>query len=286
MPTDIPGRIAQRCYAYGLHANTSLSPSPVSGHRSMPSELRLLFDRAFESVGPTRPSANEWVVLLKGYALRSSHLLTICSADHQHQHFAGLPCAACARAALIADTAKGTTVARAAAPPSNVIARTIGIRTPHFIHGAQPVPRTLPQSWQRLSPMPPRPPRPAPTVWWTGGIPWRLLIVACWLIFGAINTCSHPRNNASSSNAPLPAANPESLEDLRAQQALRESKDLEAYPGEEDLTPADRDWEAAAAMIKFCRNDGRWAECGRLGWGSMASLRNLAVARVRHRNRT
>ncbi|HTD29108.1 MAG TPA: hypothetical protein VK660_06920, partial [Xanthomonadaceae bacterium] len=170
VPTDIPGRIAQCCYAYGFRANANLSPNPVSGHRSMPSELRLQFDRAFESVGPTRPSANEWVMLLKRYALRSSHLLMVCSADHQHQHFTGLPCAACARVALIADTARGATAARAATPASNDGARTIGMRTPHFTQGAQPVqptPRT-PQGWQRLSPMPPRPPRPSPTVGWTG----------------------------------------------------------------------------------------------------------------------
>ena len=138
IPTDIPGRIAQRCYAYGLRANSNMAPSPVSGHRSMPSDLRLLFDRAFESSGPTRPSASEWVSVLKTYALRSSQRLAICRDDKEHQHFIGFACAACARAALIATTAKDAAAARAAAAQAKVVVRAVGKRVQPSVPSTRP----------------------------------------------------------------------------------------------------------------------------------------------------
>lgn len=101
VPTDIPGRIAGRWYAYGLQDNKRFKPNPGSGHEQMPLELRLLFDRAFASAGETRPSPSEWVSALKPHALRSAGRLTICARDPAHQHFASLACAACMRDALL-----------------------------------------------------------------------------------------------------------------------------------------------------------------------------------------
>jgi DNA-binding helix-hairpin-helix protein with protein kinase domain len=72
VPTDIPARIAGRWYAYGLKANPTLLPTISSGHESMPVELRTLFDRAFDSSGTSRPSADEWSDLLRGYAQRAA----------------------------------------------------------------------------------------------------------------------------------------------------------------------------------------------------------------------
>jgi len=107
VPTDVPSRIAARLYAYGLKPNNQLSPTPSSGHAAMPADLRQLFDRAFEGTGGARPSPVEWGAALRPYAQRASLKLVKCGSDGEHQHFAGLPCAACARAALISKTARG-----------------------------------------------------------------------------------------------------------------------------------------------------------------------------------
>lgn len=106
VPTDIPGRIAGRWYAYGQRPNASIAPSPVSGHAAMPSTLRQLFDRAFDNTGDSRPSAAEWADLLSGYAQRASQRVIVCGRDKAHQHFAGQACAACARATLLTNTAR------------------------------------------------------------------------------------------------------------------------------------------------------------------------------------
>jgi hypothetical protein len=142
VPTDIPGRIARHCYAYGLRANPDLGPGPVSGHQAMPSDLRLLFDRAFEGAGSARPSAVEWAGVLKVYAQRSSHRLAICGRNGEHQHFAGMPCATCARAALIASTASNVSAAKAASLAlqprlSAAWNRVAGIRVPHLQYPPQ-----------------------------------------------------------------------------------------------------------------------------------------------------
>jgi eukaryotic-like serine/threonine-protein kinase len=114
IPTDIPGRIAKLCYAYGLRPNPRMLPSPASGHGFMPADLRALFDRAFEGGGSTRPSSAEWVTVLREYGQRSTGRLVTCATSRQHEHFAGMPCAACARAALMT---KAERVMRPAPPP-------------------------------------------------------------------------------------------------------------------------------------------------------------------------
>lgn len=104
VPTDLPGRIAGHWYGYGVSANGSIAPNPSSGHVAMPTELRLMFDRAFGRNAALRPAAAEWSSLLRGYATRSSRRLATCSKQTAHQHFAGYACAACARESLIAST--------------------------------------------------------------------------------------------------------------------------------------------------------------------------------------
>ncbi len=101
VPTDIPGRIQARAYAYGLRPNKSITPSMVSGHEAITSHLRNLFDRAFESAGTSRPSADEWAAALKQYAQKSTGSLLVCKTNKEHQYFSGFACAACARENLL-----------------------------------------------------------------------------------------------------------------------------------------------------------------------------------------
>jgi hypothetical protein len=168
VPTDIPGRIAHGAYAYGLRPHAAIKPSPVSGHAAMPDELRRLFDQAFEG-GRARPTAGQWAASLRGYALRSSLRLVACTSDAEHQHFAGLACAACARANLLTRTARAApTVRQAAATQQAAVAVAAG-RKP-----AAPPRRTKggkAQGWWGIAkpaPAPNRavytPPPPAPPV--------------------------------------------------------------------------------------------------------------------------
>jgi hypothetical protein len=106
VPTDIPGRIARRCYAYGLRRNRDMAPSPASGHAAMPLELRTMFDRAFASTGSGRPAATDWAALLRHYARRSNGKLVPCERGPSHEHFAGLACATCARGELRSQAAR------------------------------------------------------------------------------------------------------------------------------------------------------------------------------------
>ena len=97
VPTDIPGRIRTRNYAYGLRSSSAISPSIISGHETISKQLRYLFDRAFESPGNTRPSACEWASTLKLYAQKLSGSLLVCQKNKEHQFFSGYTCAACNR---------------------------------------------------------------------------------------------------------------------------------------------------------------------------------------------
>jgi eukaryotic-like serine/threonine-protein kinase len=101
VPTDIPGRIRSRAYAYGIKSNALISPSMVSGHAAIATPLRHLFDRAFDGKGNSRPSALEWADVLKPYAQKSAGHLLPCQKNKEHQHFAGLPCPACQRDTLL-----------------------------------------------------------------------------------------------------------------------------------------------------------------------------------------
>src|SRR5450830_1624450 len=100
--TDIPGRIRDGCYAYGVKRHKQLAPNATSGHALMPPELRAMFDRAFSPAPqPQRPSAADWAQLLRAYAQRSGGKLVVCAVNPEHQHFAGQGCAACARDKVI-----------------------------------------------------------------------------------------------------------------------------------------------------------------------------------------
>ncbi|MGK5037796.1 hypothetical protein [Janthinobacterium sp. LB3P118] len=111
--TDIPGRIRDGCYAYGVKRHKQLAPNATSGHALMPPELRAMFDRAFsQSPKPQRPSAADWAQLLRGYAQRSGGKLVVCTANPEHQHFVGQGCAACARDKVIGAAAQASVQAQ------------------------------------------------------------------------------------------------------------------------------------------------------------------------------
>ncbi|QQP96256.1 hypothetical protein [Lysobacter enzymogenes] len=161
VPTDVPGRIRERCYAYSQRGNPVMAPNPVSGHALMPRGLRDLFDRAFGDEPAQRPSSAEWSETLRAYAQPSRGLIVICAKNREHQHYANEPCAACVRHDLLNATARK---AAARPPPA---ARAAAAR-------AQPQPQT--RGWWRTArgaappPAPTAPPRlrvarPQPPQW-------------------------------------------------------------------------------------------------------------------------
>lgn len=95
-PTDLPGRIGKYLYAYGEQPSHEITPVPLSAHETWPKALRQMFDRAFAACN-TRPSAADWARILERYALRDRGDLQVCGKNRTHQHFAGMPCAACVR---------------------------------------------------------------------------------------------------------------------------------------------------------------------------------------------
>ncbi|MBB5369860.1 MULTISPECIES: hypothetical protein [unclassified Janthinobacterium] len=113
VPTDIPGRIRDGYYAYGVKRQKLMAPNATSGHALMPPELRAMFDRAFgKSPKAVRPSASDWAQLLRTYAQRSGGKLTVCKLKPEHQHFTGMACAACARDTVIAAAANASSQAQ------------------------------------------------------------------------------------------------------------------------------------------------------------------------------
>ena len=126
VPTDIPGRIRDGCYAYGVKRHKGIAPNVTSGHALMPPEVRALFDRAFSRGNAARPSASDWAQLLRALALRhadpGANRIVVCPVNPEHQHFAGLGCAACARETAIAAAGAASLAAQAqiqARPPSS-----------------------------------------------------------------------------------------------------------------------------------------------------------------------
>lgn len=116
VPADIPGRIRDGYYAYGVKRHKAIAPNVTSGHALMPPELRALFDRAFAGAASKRPSASDWAQLLRTLALRGSdpgaNRIVVCQRNAEHQHFAGLGCAACAREQAIAAAATASQAAQ------------------------------------------------------------------------------------------------------------------------------------------------------------------------------
>ncbi|QWP76212.1 hypothetical protein J5226_21905 [Lysobacter sp. K5869] len=190
VPTDVPGRIRERCYAYSQRGNPMMAPNPVSGHALMPRGLRDLFDRAFGEDAGKRPSSSEWSETLRAYAQPSRGLIVICAKNREHQHYNGEPCAACVRHDLLNATARKA-ASRPPPSPRAAAARAPAQAQPQrwwwTARTAPPAPAPTAQPRQRLARPPPlqwnpyyAPPQSAPVApapprsGWRARLPGRL----------------------------------------------------------------------------------------------------------------
>ena len=191
-PTDIAARIRDGYYAHGVTPHQQIAPNVTSGHALMPAELRTLFDRAFAGPPQSRPTALDWMTLLRRYALRhadpSANALLVCQANAAHQYFAGFACAACARVDAIAQAA-----ADAQAAQLKLQAQAPAV-APYAYQGVPLTPRAS------FGPVP-RPPRPA---FGLSGRNWTLLVLLVALSMFAFSMFTASRNTAS--QAPVAAA--------------------------------------------------------------------------------
>ena len=143
VPTDVPGRIRGRCYAYGRSGNSSMLPNPVSAHAMMPVRLRDMFDRAFGDVPAARPSSGEWGNALRLYAQPSRGLIVVCDSNREHQHYVGHSCASCAREELLTRAARNAKSRPKPQPPADWIAAS---RTGRLAYARTPAPAQMPPS--------------------------------------------------------------------------------------------------------------------------------------------
>ncbi|AKG69639.1 DNA-binding protein [Serratia fonticola] len=142
--TDLPGRIAAGCYAYGLTANKLMAPAPVSMHTLLPNDLRLMFDKAFGPLAASRPSAREWASVLRPYALPAQKKIVVCKANKRHQHFAGLACPECTRKKQMQKALQAARSAKRQAPQRQV--------APAYVPPPRPAPTPPPPSFKLTMP--------------------------------------------------------------------------------------------------------------------------------------
>lgn len=148
---ELSERIARGYFPYGRVPNPNCDPRPFCTYKSLPGELLDCFDRAFGSDPAKRPSAREWLARLEKYANPSTNNLVACKANHQHRHFAGLPCSQCARESRRVQTPLSHGfIPRAATFPSS--------RPPKPSRAAQST-RSLPLARPSQSPQVPQAPR-------------------------------------------------------------------------------------------------------------------------------
>ncbi|ALN83123.1 kinase domain protein [Lysobacter antibioticus] len=146
VPTDVPGRIRGRCYAYGRSGNSSMLPNPVSAHAMMPVRLRDLFDRAFSDAPAARPSSGEWGNALRLYAQPSRGLIVVCDRNREHQHYVGQSCASCVREELLTRAARN---AKSRPKPQPPVDRMAASRTGRQAYAPAPsqAPAQMPPSY-------------------------------------------------------------------------------------------------------------------------------------------
>ena len=93
-PPTIHKAVAAGLYSYAQVAHPRIAPAFATVHEFFPPKLREYFDRAFSSP-ENRPSASEWVKLLRTYADPSRRGLQECKLNPQeHGHF-GYGCGWC-----------------------------------------------------------------------------------------------------------------------------------------------------------------------------------------------
>ena len=86
--------VNKEAYGYGIETSKKFGPAVQSIHEFFPKNIRELFDNAF--MKRIRPTAREWVNILRDYANPSSGKLIKCDVvPNEHAHF-GLGCGFCA----------------------------------------------------------------------------------------------------------------------------------------------------------------------------------------------
>ena len=86
--------VNKEAYGYGVKISKKFGPAVQSIHEFFPKNIRELFDNAFTK--RIRPTAREWVNILRDYADPSSGKLIKCDVvPNEHAHF-GLGCGFCA----------------------------------------------------------------------------------------------------------------------------------------------------------------------------------------------
>lgn len=174
VPAERQKLIEGNFYAYGQSANSKIAPVPSSSHECIPSELRILFDRAFGLDTSSRPSAVEWRNVLSTYATRTTGQLRQCANDKDHFYFYGMPCSLCLR-----------------------------LRRTHTGH--QTIKKAVPSP--TLPPARPNLPTPPPTVRKTKHVVWGIILVwfvVAWLFKGYRAL----QNNGESAGKTAPQSQP------------------------------------------------------------------------------
>ncbi len=98
-PSELAGRIRLGLYPYGRRGTRAVRAAPASVHECFPDAVRELFDRTFAMAPAARPSAQEWMTALAGFASRSAGGMSPC--PQGHLQFDGTPCPTCRREGII-----------------------------------------------------------------------------------------------------------------------------------------------------------------------------------------
>ncbi len=99
--TTTDDKVAQGYYPYGLSGHPRIKPLNYSAHSFLPTNLRVLFDKAFSSGSNFPPKVDEWISEFE--EIITQQKLQKCKkhpTKPDHIHFSGYECMACMREAI------------------------------------------------------------------------------------------------------------------------------------------------------------------------------------------
>jgi len=102
--TTTDDKVAQGYYPYGLSVHPRIKPLNYSAHSFLPTNIRVLFDKAFSSGGDYPPKVDEWISEFE--EIIAQQKLQKCKkhpSKPDHIHFFGYECMACMREAITAN---------------------------------------------------------------------------------------------------------------------------------------------------------------------------------------